>query len=70
MGYSTNQISDLQQTINNTSCDLVIFATPIHLTRILSMNKPTLRVRYEYRDHGKPALEQVLLERLKPLWEI
>jgi predicted GTPase len=58
MGYSRNQIHDL------VDCDLILFATPIHLTRILSLNKPAIRVRYEYRDHTHPRLEDVLLELL------
>jgi len=65
MGYSKSQIADLEKTIHDTSCDLVVFATPIHLTRIISIDKPTLRVLYEYRDCGKPTLEQTLLKRLK-----
>ena len=60
MGYSGGQISELEQTINHADCDLVLFATPIQLTRILSINKQTLRVRYEYRDHGEPLLEDIL----------
>jgi predicted GTPase len=64
MGYSKEQIHDLEQTINRTECDLVLFATPIDLPRIISINKPKLRVRYEYKDHGKPTLEEVLLRRL------
>jgi predicted GTPase len=67
MGYSKTQIHDLEETINHANCDLVVFATPIHLTRILSLNKPTLRVRYEYQDHGHPVLEDVLLRRLQTL---
>ena len=67
MGYSKSQISDLEHTINRTNCDLVLFATPIHLTRIMSINKPAMRVLYEYRDHGRPALEEVLVGRLKIL---
>lgn len=67
MGYSPSQISDLQETINRAVCDLVLFATPIHLTRILSINRPTLRVRYEYKDHGPPLLGDLLLSRLQPL---
>ena len=65
MGYSKNQIGDLEHTINRADCDLVLFATPIHLTRLVSINKPTLRVLYEYRDHGEPRLEEALLKRLK-----
>lgn len=67
MGYGEGQLRELEQTVNGTDCDLVMFATPIHLTRILSINKPALRVRYEYRDHGEPRLETVLLERLQGL---
>jgi predicted GTPase len=65
MGYSREQISDLEKTIAAAACDLVLFATPIHLPRLLSIDKPTLRVRYEYRDHGTPALEEVLMECLQ-----
>jgi predicted GTPase len=65
MGYSRDQIQDLEGTINSAACDLVLFATPIQLTRILSINKPTIRVRYEYRDHDHPYLEEVLIDRLE-----
>lgn len=65
MGYSAGQIADLEETINRTECDLVLFATPIQLTRILSINKPAMRVRYEYEDHGSPTLREVLQGELK-----
>jgi predicted GTPase len=65
MGYSRTQINDLEHTINDADCDLVVFATPIHLTRIVSINKPAIRVRYEYHDRGKPVLDDVLLKRLR-----
>jgi len=67
MGYSRGQIHDLEQTIETSDCDLVLFATPIHLPRVLSIVKPTLRVRYEYRDHGSPNLREVLSHHLKRL---
>ena len=69
MGYSDHQIRDLEQTINAADCDVVLFATPIQLTRLVSINKPTLRVRYEYRDHGEPSLREVLVRRLETLKE-
>jgi predicted GTPase len=64
MGYSQAQIRDLGATINNTPCDLVLFSTPIHLCRLLSCNKPTLRVRYDYADHGEPRLQEVLEKKM------
>jgi predicted GTPase len=65
MGYSEKQLQDLETTINQVDCDLVLFATPIQLTRILSINKPSLRVFYDYADHGTPTLEETILKRLK-----
>ncbi len=65
MGYTPDQIEDLEQTINHSDCDLVVFATPIHLPLVLDIKKPTLRVRYEYKDHGDPTLEELVKDRLK-----
>jgi len=62
MGYSDEQIADLESTVNRVECDLILFATPIHLTRILNINKPAMRVRYEYQDSERPFLEDALLE--------
>ena len=67
MGYSREQLADLEKTIDQADCDLVLFATPIHLTRIVSINKPTLRVRYEYKDHDRPGLEEVLTKKLSEI---
>jgi predicted GTPase len=67
MGYGEGQIRDLEQTINKCECDLVLFATPIDLPKLISINRPKLRVRYEYRDHSSPTLKEVLLKRLDRL---
>jgi predicted GTPase len=64
MGYGDAQMKDLEATINRTDCDLVLFATPINLTRLLSIERPAVRVRYEYRDHGSPTLEEALTKRM------
>jgi predicted GTPase len=60
MGYGDEMIHDLESTINNAPVDLVISATPIDLTRIIRINKPMQRVRYELQEIGKPTLEDVL----------
>ncbi|MFW2368126.1 MAG: cyclic 2,3-diphosphoglycerate synthase [Desulforhopalus sp.] len=61
MGYSPSQIKDLEKTINNAECDLVLFATPINLDRLVSINHPAMRVYYNYRDYGQPTLENILM---------
>jgi len=64
MGYGRRQIEDLQETINRIRCDLVLVATPVDLARIMTLDKPTIRVRYGYQDHGRPTLAQIIQERM------
>ena len=60
MGYGKKQISDLESTINAVDCDVVVCATPIDLRRVVNVNKPIVRVRYELHEIGRPNLEEVL----------
>ncbi|OGL47030.1 MAG: GTPase [Candidatus Schekmanbacteria bacterium RBG_13_48_7] len=62
MGYSKDQIKDLEQTINATPCDVVIIATPINLKNIISIAKPTVRVQYEIEIKGKETLKDLLIK--------
>jgi predicted GTPase len=63
MGYGSDQMKDLEETINASDCDLVIFATPIDLTKIIDIKKPTVRVRYSYGDSGSPTIADILKEK-------
>jgi predicted GTPase len=60
MGYGEAQIRDLEDTINESDVDLVIIGTPIDLKRIIKIDKPTQRVRYELQEIGQPTLEDIL----------
>ena len=60
MGYSDQQVRDLQATINRTPADVVLIATPIALRRLVQIEKPALRVRYELQEIGEPTLRQLL----------
>ncbi len=60
MGYGEKQIRELEETINATPCDLVLVATPIDLRRILKLDRPVQRVRYELQEIGQPTLQDVL----------
>jgi len=64
MGYGHEQMRDLEVTINNTPCDLVIVGTPIDLTRLLKIKHPMERVRYELQVIGRPTVEEVIRARL------
>ena len=65
MGYGKKQIQELEDTINTVDCDIVIIGTPIDLSRIIKINKKSIRVKYELQEIGKPNLEEVLSQKIK-----
>lgn len=64
MGYGEVQMRELEETINRADVDLVISATPIDITRVIKINKPVQRVRYELQEIGQPTLEDILKAKL------
>ena len=60
MGYSDQQISDLEATINATPCDVVVEGTPIDLTRVLKVNKPIAEVTYELAELEPGVIEAMV----------
>ena len=60
MGYGNDMVHDLEQTIHKANVDLVLIGTPIDLTRIMTIDKPSQRVRYELQEIGQPTLESLL----------
>jgi predicted GTPase len=63
MGYGEKQMKDLEETINRTQCDSVVIGTPIDLGRLLKINKPYTRVKYDLNEKGNITLETVLKEK-------
>ncbi len=60
LGYGKEQIRELEETINATPCDVVLIGTPIDLRRVLRLNKPAVRAKYELQELGKLTLEGIL----------
>ncbi len=50
LGYSETQLAELQEVINKADCDAVLAGTPIDLNRVIKVNKPIIRVRYELKE--------------------
>jgi predicted GTPase len=63
MGYGDAQTRELEYTIRNAAVDLVLIATPIDLGRLIKIDKPSQRVRYELQEIGQPTLEDVLAKK-------
>ena len=60
VGYSAEQLADLQATVRATPCDLVLVGTPIDLARLIDFGKPSVRVTYRVEDAGSPTLDDVV----------
>jgi predicted GTPase len=60
MGYSDAQIQELATTIGRMPVDLVVIGTPIDLRRVLPLEIPAVRVRYELEEIGQPNLRGIL----------
>jgi predicted GTPase len=60
MGYGKNQIEELEKTINNSKCDIVVSGTPIDLNRIIKSNKKILRVKYSVGESTSIELEKTI----------
>lgn len=63
MGYGDKQTKELEETINKADVDMVIIGTPIDLSRVIKINKPYQRVRYELQEIGQPTLKDVLMKK-------
>jgi predicted GTPase len=64
MGYSREQVQELEETIRRTDCDTVVAGTPVDLRRIIKVDKPIVRVRYELDEIGHPSLEELIIDKL------
>jgi predicted GTPase len=60
LGYSAQQLQDLEASINAVDCDAVVLGTPADLRARIRISKPTVRVRFEGRDAGEPVFSQYL----------
>jgi predicted GTPase len=66
MGYGPAQIKELEATINSTPADLVLIGTPIDLRRVLTLERPAQRVRYDLQEIGRPTLADLLAAKFGP----
>ncbi len=59
MGYGDRQLGELEETINSIDCDAVVSGTPIDITRVVNVEKPICRVKYELEEKGT-GLEEAI----------
>jgi predicted GTPase len=61
MGYSDEQLGEMEKIIDQAEVDVVVIASPIDLRHVIDIRKPAVRVRYELEEiAGSPTLRDVL----------
>jgi len=65
LGYSKQQLHDLEVSINSVPCDAIVLGTPVNLSRILSIEKPVTRVRFNAKETGATSLSKLILARFQ-----
>jgi predicted GTPase len=68
MGYGKVQVRELEETIENAGCDVVVSGTPIDLGRVIKVKVPIVRVRYDLAEIGHPTLEEIIAKRFPSLF--
>jgi predicted GTPase len=65
MGYSPEQLADLEASVAAVPCDVVLVATPIDLSRLIKIPQASVRVTYGIEDRGDPTLTGIVTDFLK-----
>lgn len=60
LGYSSQQLKELEKSINGVECDAVVLGTPSDLTRMIRIRRPVVRVRFEAVEVGHRGLESLI----------
>ena len=69
VGYNPSQLQALRDTINASTAEIVVAATPCDLGRLIDISKPVVRARYEFAEAGEPGLGHLIemfLRRISP----
>ncbi len=66
LGYYADQLRDLEATLRNVPCEVIVDASPVDLTSLIDPGKPVVRIRYEFRPLGD-KLDRILSDFLQKL---
>jgi predicted GTPase len=66
VGYSEEQIRDLEETIHRSECEAVVVATPVDLQEKIRIDQPTVRVSYDFDVDLHPLVENFVTDHFDP----
>ncbi|MBM3984198.1 MAG: GTPase [Planctomycetes bacterium] len=56
VGYSPEQLGALRRTLDATAAEVIVSATPADLARLIALDQPVVRARYEFEELDAPGL--------------
>ncbi len=62
LGYSKEQLKELEETVNKVDCDYVIIGTPVDLRNVINIKHKTIRIYYHYEEAGIPTLKELIVD--------
>ena len=65
VGYRPEHLRDIEATIRAVDCDAVVLGTSCRLDRLIKIDKPVVRVRFDVKEVGTPTLRDVIREFLE-----
>ncbi len=63
LGYSNEQVKELERTLNACECDYIVSGTPINLASVVRVNKPIVQVNYALKEKGALDLKKILKQK-------
>jgi len=60
LGYYPEQLNDLETSIANTPCDMVLIGSPIDIRRVINIKQPSMRVYYELEEMNDLKLSEII----------
>jgi len=62
LGYGKEQIRELEETIRRIDVDAIVLGTPAYLARLINIDKPVVKVKYELEEVEGPKLSEIIEE--------
>ncbi len=64
-GYTPEQLRDLEETVKRVPADVVVLGTPADITRLITIDKPVVKVRWELKVVEGPTIPEMIAEFLE-----
>ncbi|HDN75873.1 MAG TPA: GTPase [Acidilobales archaeon] len=64
-GYTKEQLRDLEETIRRADADVVIIGSPADISKVIKIDKPVVKVRWELKVIGGPTIKDIVNEFLE-----